>query len=86
MRDYNFQIILALSTKMVTAACLKWLFRKNQQVHGVKFLPGLDSCSVGSAGLVVCSGEEAAPFSGRELSGAHQRRSCPCSQGLSSSS
>lgn len=86
MRDNNPQIILVLSTKMLTVACLEWLFRKKQQVHGVKFLPGLDSCSVGSAVLVVCSGEEAVLFSGHELSGAHQRHSCPCSQGLSSSS
>lgn len=86
MRDNNLQIILVLSTKMLTVACLKCLFRKNHQVHGVKLLPGLDSCSVGSAGLAVCSGEEAALFSGHELSGAHQRHSCPCSQGLSFSS
>lgn len=86
MRDNNLQIILALRANMLTVACLKWLFRRNQQVPGIKFPPGLDSCSVGSAELVVCSGEEAAPFSGHELSGAHQRHSCPCSQGLSSSS
>lgn len=81
----TFQIILILSTKRFTTVCLVFI-EKSTIFLVAKFSPDLNSCLLSNVVLAECFGEEAVLFSGHELSEARQRRSCPCSQGLSSAS